>query len=76
MMIPAARAERFVTSGFLVSYAQPWDQMDSAIPKYEPYPPPPKNAKPVEMTPPEMKGTALTCSMSQAIAGGLWEARQ
>ena len=29
---------------FFVSDAQPWDQMDSAIPKYELYPPSPKNA--------------------------------
>ena len=29
---------------FFVSDAQPWDQMDPAIPKYELYPPPPKNA--------------------------------
>ena len=27
---------------FFVSDAQPWDQMDSAIPKFQHYPPPPK----------------------------------
>jgi hypothetical protein len=27
---------------FFVSDAQPWDQMDPAIPKFEHYPPPPK----------------------------------
>ena len=29
---------------FFVSDAQPWNQMDPAIPKYELYPPPPTNA--------------------------------
>ena len=29
---------------FFVSDAQPWDLMDPTIPKYELYPPPPKNA--------------------------------
>ncbi len=28
---------------FFVSDVQPWDQMDLAIPKYQLYPPPPKN---------------------------------
>ena len=27
---------------FFVSDAQPWDQMDAALPKFEHYPPPPK----------------------------------
>jgi hypothetical protein len=29
---------------FFVSDAQPWDQMDPALPKYDLYPPPPKGA--------------------------------
>jgi hypothetical protein len=28
---------------FFVSDAQPWDQMDAALPKFEHYPPPPKS---------------------------------